>query len=62
MPVLLLAGERDLSTPLSWARAEAAKAPDGELVIVPGAGHSVQTRAHDPGMRTILIRFLTGQG
>ena len=59
--MLLLAGERDLSTPLSWARAEAAKAPDGKLVIVPGAGHSVQTRSHNPGMRTILIRFLAGR-
>lgn len=62
VPVLLLAGERDLSTPLSWAREEAAKAPDGKLVIVPGAGHSVQTRAHNPAMRTILIRFLAGHG
>jgi pimeloyl-ACP methyl ester carboxylesterase len=62
VPVLLLAGERDLSTPLSWAREEAAKAPDGKLVIVPGAGHSVQTRAHNPAMRTILIRFLAGRG
>jgi pimeloyl-ACP methyl ester carboxylesterase len=62
VPVLLLAGERDLSTPLAWAHEEAAKAPDGRLVIVPGAGHSVQTRAHDPGMRNALIRFLGGQG
>lgn len=60
VPVLLLAGERDLSTPLSWAREEAAKAPDGKLVIVPGAGHSVQTLAHDPRMRNILIQFLAG--
>jgi pimeloyl-ACP methyl ester carboxylesterase len=62
VPVLLLVGERDLSTPLAWARAEAAKAPDGKLVIVPGAGHSVQTRAHNPAMRTTLIRFLAGHG
>jgi pimeloyl-ACP methyl ester carboxylesterase len=62
VPVLLLAGERDLSTPLSWAREEAAKAPDGKLVIVPGAGHSVQTRAHNAGMRATLIRFLAGRG
>jgi pimeloyl-ACP methyl ester carboxylesterase len=62
VPVLLLAGERDLSTPLSWARAEAAKAPDGELVIVPGAGHSVQTRSHDLHMRALLLRFLAGDG
>jgi pimeloyl-ACP methyl ester carboxylesterase len=59
VPVLLLAGEHDLSTPLAWAREEANKAPDGRLVLVPGAGHSVQTRAHDPAVRRILIRFLT---
>jgi pimeloyl-ACP methyl ester carboxylesterase len=60
--VLLLAGERDLSTPLFWAREEAGKAPDGKLVIVSGAGHSVQTRAHNPRMRHILSRFLAGRG
>lgn len=61
VPVLLLAGERDLSTPLAWAREEAAKAPDGRLVLVPGAGHSVQTRAHSPTVRDILSQFLAGQ-
>jgi pimeloyl-ACP methyl ester carboxylesterase len=59
-PVLLFSGERDLSTPLAWARAEAAKAPDGRLVAVPGAGHSVQLRARDPAVRQILGRFLRG--
>jgi hypothetical protein len=37
-PVLLLDGARDLSTPLAWAREEAARAPDGHLVVVPDAG------------------------
>lgn len=60
VPVLLLAGERDLSTPLAWAREEAAQAPDGQLVIVPRAGHSVQTRANNPLVRGILTRFLAG--
>ena len=41
-PTLLLAGEEDLSTPLTWARREARTAPDGHLMTVPGAGHSVQ--------------------
>ncbi|MGN6170540.1 MAG: alpha/beta hydrolase [Solirubrobacteraceae bacterium] len=62
VPVLLLAGERDLATPLSWAREEAAKAPDGRLVIVPETGHSVQTRSHSVTVRRILTRFLAGQG
>ncbi|MGN6170517.1 MAG: alpha/beta fold hydrolase [Solirubrobacteraceae bacterium] len=58
VPVLLLAGGRDLSTPLAWAREEATEAPDGRLVVVPGAGHSVQTRAHSLTMRRILAHFL----
>lgn len=35
--------------------------PSAELVIVPRAGHSVQTRAHNPALRRILIRFLAGR-
>jgi pimeloyl-ACP methyl ester carboxylesterase len=58
VPVLLLAGERDLSTPLAWARAEAATAPQRQLLEVPGAGHSVQLRARDPEVRRVLVRFL----
>jgi pimeloyl-ACP methyl ester carboxylesterase len=60
VPVLLLAGERDLSTPLAWARAEAALAPRGRLLEVAGAGHSVQLRARDPAVRRTLARFLSG--
>src|SRR5689334_10606742 len=45
VPVLLLAGGHDLSTPLASARAQAALAPDGRLFVVPTAGHSVQNRA-----------------
>jgi pimeloyl-ACP methyl ester carboxylesterase len=58
VPVLLLSGERDLSTPRPWARAEAALAPDGRLLEVPGAGHSVQLRARDPAVRRTVARFL----
>ena len=60
VPVLLYSGQRDLSTPQAWAREEAAKAPDGRLVSVPGAGHSVQLRATDPDVRRILGQFLGG--
>jgi pimeloyl-ACP methyl ester carboxylesterase len=60
VPVLLLSGERDLSTPLPWARAEAALAPRGQLLEVPGAGHSVQLRARDPAVRRAVARFLGG--
>jgi pimeloyl-ACP methyl ester carboxylesterase len=58
VPVLLLAGDRDLSTPLAWGRAEAKHAPQGRLVVVHGAGHSVQTRARNPAVRAALNRFL----
>ncbi len=59
VPVLILAGEHDLSTPLAWAREEARDAPRGRLVIVPGAGHSVQTKAGgDPLVRRALAGFL----
>lgn len=58
IPILLLAGARDLSTPLAWARAEASKAPDGRLVVVPDAGHSVQLRATNPVGREEVARFL----
>lgn len=60
VPVLLLSGERDLSTPLPWARAEAALAPRGQLIEVPDAGHSVQLRARDSALRRTVARFLAG--
>ncbi len=44
VPTLLLAGDKDLSTPLEWARQEAAHAPGGKLVVVKGDGHSVQSQ------------------
>jgi pimeloyl-ACP methyl ester carboxylesterase len=44
VPTLLLAGGRDLSTPLEWAEREAAQAPDGRLVVVPTSGHGVARR------------------
>jgi pimeloyl-ACP methyl ester carboxylesterase len=51
VPVLLLAGDRDLSTPLVWA-------PNGRLVVVAGAGHSVQSRAGSPAGRVAVAAFL----
>jgi pimeloyl-ACP methyl ester carboxylesterase len=60
VPVLLLAGALDLSTPVAWARAEAAKAPAGQLVVVPGVGHSVLLGPKGPAVRPILKRFLDG--
>jgi pimeloyl-ACP methyl ester carboxylesterase len=57
MPVLLLAGNRDLSTPLAWAQEQAARTPRGRLVIVDGGGHSLQRR-NDAGAAA-AVRFLT---
>jgi pimeloyl-ACP methyl ester carboxylesterase len=59
IPVLLLNGARDLSTPVAWAREEATDAPDGHLIVVPDAGHSVQTK--DPAyVEPRLKQFLDG--
>ena len=58
IPVLLLAGGHDLSTPLAGARAQAALAPDGHLFVVPAAGHSVQNRAAGDPAAAELARFL----
>jgi pimeloyl-ACP methyl ester carboxylesterase len=58
VPVLLLAGTHDLSTPLDGAQAQAARAPDGHLFVVPGAGHSVQSRAAGDAARAEVARFL----
>lgn len=58
VPVLLLAGGHDLSTPLAGARAQAALAPDGHLFVVATAGHSVQSRAAGNPAEAELARFL----
>ena len=61
VPVLLLAGGHDLSTPLAGARAQAALAPDGRLFVVPPAGHSVQSRAAGNPAQAEVAQFLAGQ-
>ena len=58
VPVLLLAGGHDLSTPLAGARAQAVLAPAGHLFVVPTAGHSVQSRAAGNPAEAELARFL----
>jgi pimeloyl-ACP methyl ester carboxylesterase len=44
VPTVLLAGDRDLSTPLEWTQAAARRAPGGKLIVVKGAGHGVQSQ------------------
>jgi pimeloyl-ACP methyl ester carboxylesterase len=60
VPTLLVNGDHDLSTPLEWARQELKLAPQGKLVIVPGAGHSVQSRAVSNRGRDAVAAFLLG--
>jgi pimeloyl-ACP methyl ester carboxylesterase len=57
---LLVNGTHDLSTPLAWARRQLALTPRGTLVVVPGAGHSVQSRAASNAGRAAVARFLLG--
>ena len=60
VPTLLLAGDHDLSTPLPWAREQAAHTPQGRLIVVRGAGHSVQSRSPGAAGRRAVERFLLG--
>jgi pimeloyl-ACP methyl ester carboxylesterase len=57
---LLVEGSHDLSTQLAWARQQLALTPHGKLVVVPGAGHSVQSRAVSDIGRRAVARFLLG--
>jgi pimeloyl-ACP methyl ester carboxylesterase len=58
VPTLLVNGDRDLSTPLEWARSELKLLPKGRLVVVPGAGHSTQARAFSDVGRQAVSNFL----
>jgi pimeloyl-ACP methyl ester carboxylesterase len=60
VPTLMVNGNHDLSTPLAWAREELALTTHGKLVVVPGAGHSVQSRAVSNVGRAAVARFLLG--
>ena len=60
VPTLMVEGNHDLSTQLTWARQQLALTPHGRLVIVPGAGHSVQSRAVSDVGRRAVARFLLG--
>jgi pimeloyl-ACP methyl ester carboxylesterase len=60
VPILLLNGDRDLSTPLEWAIEEARRAPKGRLVVVKGASHSIQNRELGTAGRQAVYDFLKG--
>ncbi|WP_026414268.1 alpha/beta hydrolase [Actinomadura oligospora] len=61
LPTLILGGDRDLSTPLEWARQELAVSPPGtDLVVVKGAAHSIQNREPGHAGRDAVTGFLLG--
>ena len=60
VPVLILAGQLDLSTPVGWARQEQAGAPNSKLVVVSGVGHSTQSGPKRREVLQIVGRFLRG--
>jgi len=58
VPTLIVNGDHDLSTPLEWAQDELKFLPKGHLVVVPGAGHSTQSRAFSDVGRKAVADFL----
>jgi pimeloyl-ACP methyl ester carboxylesterase len=60
VPTLLLNGDHDLSTPLEWAKQELRRTTHGKLVVVPGAGHSTQSRSASGISRKSVAAFLLG--
>ncbi|MFH8338882.1 alpha/beta fold hydrolase [Streptomyces sp. AM6-12] len=61
MPVLVLAGVRDLVTPSAHSEAIAGELPDAELVLVPDAGHLVMLE-HPEVVTDRLADLLTRAG
>ncbi len=62
VPALLLAGDRDLSTPMSWPRRQLARSPGGRLMVIRGSGHAVQSQPAGAPARRAVIRFLRAGG
>ena len=57
IPVTLLVGDSDRLTPVSHSRRMAEALPDAELVVVPGAGHSVNITRQEV-VDAALLRLL----
>ncbi len=61
VPVLLLGGDRDLSTPVEWLYDQKKLTPGARVVVVAGAAHSVQSRAASDEGRRAVHDFLLGR-
>jgi pimeloyl-ACP methyl ester carboxylesterase len=61
VPALILSGESDLRTPTANARQVAAQIPDAQLLVVPGAGHSVLTTEPGTCAREALLAMFAGR-
>ncbi|WP_394845486.1 alpha/beta hydrolase [Pendulispora brunnea] len=59
VPVLLLNGDRDMSTPTEWAQYVTTRAPQGNLVIVKDESHSIQNRERGRAGRDAVLDFLS---
>jgi pimeloyl-ACP methyl ester carboxylesterase len=57
VPTLVLAGDRDLSTPLPWPRAELKLLPHARFVLIHAWGHATQ---RTPSALAAVRRFLLG--
>jgi len=58
VPVLVLSGDRDIRTPTSGAVEIAKQFPQGRVLVVPGAGHSVLN--HSLCAKNAVISWLNG--
>ena len=58
VPILLLGGERDLSTPLEWMHQEAASAPGAQVVVVPTTHRGCSPSTTDDQGRRAVYDFL----
>jgi 2-hydroxy-6-oxonona-2,4-dienedioate hydrolase len=58
-PTLVVRGERDPIVPQRWAEEATALLPDGRLVVLPDASHTI-TNIHPEAMVDIALPFLLG--
>jgi pimeloyl-ACP methyl ester carboxylesterase len=61
VPTLILSGDADLRTPTAGAREVAGQIPDAQLLVVPGAGHSVLTTEPGTCARQALLAMFAGR-